>query len=105
MRAIAADADGIILGSVSSDAFHADGTEHFYSLMDSVMSTQEGHLAVQVPAIHMTSVELVRKSRITFSLLGWTHSCHRAEFACGFCRGCTKHRGVMLEVGYGDSQT
>lgn len=105
MRAIAADADAIILGSVSSDAFHADGTEDFYSLMDSVMSTQEGHLAVQAPAIHMTSVELVRKSRITLDLLGWTHSCHRAEFACGFCRGCTKHREVMSEVGYGNSQT
>lgn len=104
MRSIALGVDHLILGSVNSDAFHIDGTREFYERIDSLLAMQEGHIRVEVPAIHVTSVELVRMSGITPALLGWTHSCHKGQYSCGFCRGCGKRRLVLSQLGYGDSQ-
>lgn len=85
----------LLIGALRTDGFHADGTEGFISAMNSVFSLQEGSLVLQAPAINLDAVELVHTSKIPFSLLSWAHSCHVAEHACGFCRGCRKHYETM----------
>jgi len=61
---------------------------------------QEGRIRVEAPAIHGSTVDLIRKSEIPYSLLAWAHSCHTGNIACGRCRGCNKHRNVVAELGY-----
>jgi 7-cyano-7-deazaguanine synthase len=90
----------ILLGSVKSDSFHVDGTDDFFHQIDRVIGMQEGHLRVETPAIAMTTIELIRSSKVTDSILGWTHSCHKADFACGSCRGCWKRENVLDELGW-----
>jgi len=97
MRAVAMDVNRLMIGAVKTDASHADGSQEFFRRINDVVSFQEGNIQVVTPAIHMTSVELLSASGIDLSLLAWVHSCHRANFACGTCRGCNKHRAVMLE--------
>jgi 7-cyano-7-deazaguanine synthase len=92
----------LLVGSVRSDSTHKDGTPEFYSLVDSLMRYQEGGLTIVAPAIRQTSEELIQQSRIPFSLLAWSHSCHKSEYACGMCRGCVKHSNVMKSLGYAD---
>lgn len=98
MRGCALAVDEIMVGSVAGDAFHADGTANFYKHMDAVLSLQEGNIRLTAPALGMSSCELIMASEITVSLLSWAHSCHRAEFACGQCRGCNKHREIMTQL-------
>lgn len=85
----------IIAGSVRGDAFHADGTKMFYDAASHLLSLQEGGIRVTAPALNLTAIDLVRTAKVPPNLLGWTHSCHKASFACGQCRGCNKHREVM----------
>lgn len=89
----------LLLGAVASDAFHADGTEEFFSVLDQLMALQEGNIRISVPAATMTSPELVRVSKISFEILGWTHSCHTNNLPCGLCRGCQKQLQVFKEIG------
>jgi 7-cyano-7-deazaguanine synthase len=102
MKAISFGVRTLLVGSVKSDSFHVDGQPEFYRQLDSLISMQEGGIRVEVPAANLTSVDLVRRSKTPISLLGWTHSCHKAEFACGNCRGCWKHMSVFDELGYGN---
>lgn len=87
--------DSILVGSVASDSRHRDGTAEFFSALDQVLTIQEGTIRVEAPAVTMDTAELVRMSEVPMSLLGWAHSCHTSEFACGACRGCHKHMNVM----------
>jgi len=103
MRAYALGMSVLVVGSVKSDGFHADGRPEFYEQLDTLMAGQEGALRVIVPAIDMTSEQLVRASGIPAAILHWTHSCHTDEFACGRCRGCWKHAKVMEQLGYGSA--
>jgi 7-cyano-7-deazaguanine synthase len=98
MRAIALGVTELIVGSVQSDDSHADGRGTFYERADALMSMQEGGIRVLAPAIGMTTVELVRMSGVPRDLLAWAHSCHTGPLACGACRGCHKHYGVMHEL-------
>lgn len=59
--------------------------------MDAVFAMQEGELRVAAPAMDLSAEELVQVSGVPSELLGWSHSCHVADVACGFCRGCRKH--------------
>jgi len=102
MRGIEDGVRELLVGSVKSDAVHADGKLDFYKKLDALVSMQEGNVRIRVPAISMTTVELVRMSRIPFETLAWAHSCHVAQFACGQCRGCVKHAESMKALGYGD---
>ena len=34
-------------------------------------------------------------------VLAWAHSCHKADVACGNCRGCNKYFEVLRELGHG----
>jgi 7-cyano-7-deazaguanine synthase len=101
MKGIQLGVGELLVGSVKSDSFHADGTADFYQRIDELMNLQEGEMKVSVPAISMMSVELVRASGIPIELLSWAHSCHVSDVACGSCRGCFKHQTVMHELGYG----
>lgn len=98
MDAVRRDANTLIVGSVETDQEHADGREEFYEMMDDLLSFQEGGLNIQAPAIDMTTEELVESSNVPRSLLGWTHSCHRSNMACGQCRGCMKRHRVLDKV-------
>lgn len=90
----------ITIGSVVGDGErHVDGTAAFYTALDGVVAMQEGGLRVEVPAIGMTSEELIERSGVTDAVLGWTHSCHRADLACGACPGCAKRRDVLTVMG------
>ena len=91
----------LFLGTVASDAVHADGTELFVNALSQLMELQEGHLRVEAPAIKLSSAALIRESAVPLEILGWAHSCHVANLACGFCRGCAKHFETMKELGIG----
>lgn len=100
MKAVSDNVDHILFGSVNTDALHGDGKKEFFEQINNVMAVQEGKIKVLVPAIEMSSTELVRVSGIDISVLSWAHSCHVSEYACGSCRGCFKHQQVMAELGY-----
>lgn len=89
----------IIVGSIATDGRHADGTKDFYGHLDRLTALQEGGLRVRVPAIEMTSAELIERSGVTDAVLGWTHSCHVADVACGTCPGCLKRIEVLTGIG------
>jgi len=88
----------LMIGTVRGDDRHRDGTPQFVELLTSLMEMQEGGISVTAPAICMTSIELVLASGIPHSVLAWSHSCHRNDFACGQCRGCLKHAAVLGEL-------
>lgn len=91
----------ILLGTVASDgARHTDGSTDFVASLDKLVAMQEGSIRVHAPAIEMSSVDLVVNSRITKSIIGWTHSCHRQKLACGACPGCVKRLQVLEATGY-----
>jgi 7-cyano-7-deazaguanine synthase len=98
--ALAHGANEILVGAVSTDSSHVDGTPKFFEALSSLLCMQEGELKVHAPAIKMTSRELIEYSKIPMDILCWAHSCHRSNFACGQCRGCLKHKNVMYELGH-----
>lgn len=98
MRAIALDIRLLLMGSVSTDASHRDGTAGFFGKLSDLVAFQEGGLRVEAPALAMTSAELVRASGIPRDLLSWAHSCHGGNLACGHCPGCVKHYYIMDEL-------
>lgn len=96
--AMACIADGVkqlVIGTVSTDGQHADGTSEFVRMADAVLSMQEGHISVIAPALSMSTVELVRSTRVPMEVLRFAHSCHTDSIACGECRGCLKYLEVF----------
>lgn len=96
---ISRGASEILIGSVAGDSSHADGKADFYDLLNRLMALQEGGLQVRVPGIEMSSAELIAESGISDAVLGWTHSCHVSDIACGSCPGCSKRRDVLTHIG------
>jgi 7-cyano-7-deazaguanine synthase len=96
------DISCLVIGAVSTDAIHVDGRREFFDLMNSLLQMQEGALAIETPALSDTTVSLCRRLAVPFEILAWSHSCHVSNHACGQCRGCTKHRANMRELGYGE---
>lgn len=102
MRAISREVQILHIGTVKSDGeSHLDGTPRFVDLMDELMQYQEGGLRIVAPAIGLTTVELVRMAAVPPGLLAWSHSCHKANVACGACRGCYKYLDTYKELGVG----
>lgn len=101
-RAVLDGISELMLGTVRTDGVHRDGRPEFVGLLSDIMEFQEGGIRVSAPAIGLGAVELVRQSGIPIEILSWSHSCHVSDFACGKCRGCTKHAETMDELGYGD---
>ena len=88
----------LVFGSVKSDSHYKDGTINFFNAIRELFKSQEGELSISTPAINLSSVELVKKSEIPLSILGWTHSCHISNEACGLCRGCEKHLDILQSL-------
>jgi len=87
----------IVVGSVSGDESHADGSPAFYEQVGTLIELQEGNLQIIAPALSKTSRKLLEEAQVPGGLLGFTHSCHRSEWACGLCPGCLK-RSEVLEM-------
>jgi 7-cyano-7-deazaguanine synthase len=100
-HAVGAGVKEIWIGTVSSDARHADGTLAFINCLNALLRLQEGELSLCAPAIELSSLELIHRSRIPKSILAYAHSCHTADLACGECPGCLKHLDVTRLL-YGD---
>lgn len=93
--AYAADnVESLIIGSVAGDERHPDGTDAFRSTINRIFEVQGGP-KVEAPASKLSTEQLIEKSAVPLSVLGWTFSCHRGEWACGGCNGCIKHNQVM----------
>lgn len=81
----------LIIGCLAADGKHADGTREFIEAISALMRIQEKGLVVLAPAIDFSAIELIQRSQVPWSLLAWAHSCHISNYACGECRGCSKH--------------
>ena len=100
MAAIKFGVTELMIGALATDGAHADGRPEFIDAMSVLMSAQEGGIRVTAPAISMTAVELVVASGIPTDVLAWAHSCHVGNFACGQCRGCSKHYTTWKALGH-----
>jgi len=100
MKAIERGIKKLLLGTVSSDGSHRDGTVEFVHRMNELVSMQEGELGVEAPAINLSTYELIKVAEVPMELLAWAHSCHRSEVPCGACRGCNKYFQTFRELGY-----
>jgi 7-cyano-7-deazaguanine synthase len=92
--------DVIVMGSVAGDAErHIDGGAEFYVSLDTVTAMQEGGIRIVAPALTLTSTELIEASGIGDGVLAYAHSCHVADYACGYCPGCVKQETVLRSLG------
>lgn len=98
MKAISLGVTHLMLGTVRSDGNHKDGTPEFVAALDQLLSMQEGGMRIECPAIHLGTAELARASGVAPELLAWAHSCHKANVACGNCRGCNKYFQTLQEL-------
>lgn len=100
IAALRLGATSMMIGALRTDAAHADGRPEFVAAISNLMAMQEGGLLVSAPAIGMTAVELVETSGISQDVIGWAHSCHKSNIACGQCRGCQKHYATWKALGW-----
>lgn len=98
MKAVGLGVSHLWIGTVKSDGVHLDGTPEFVDLIDRLLAYQEGGLHISAPAIDLSTTELIRKANVPAPLLAWAHSCHKANVACGQCRGCNKYLQVYEEL-------
>lgn len=98
MQGIKDGVSEIYLASVKSDNFHRDGTEKFYSLINDLLSFQEGEIKVICPTLNYYSHELVKHYNVPLQLISIAHSCHISNIACGKCSGCKKQLKVRYEI-------
>lgn len=90
----------VLTGTVRGDGErHLDGTRAFYEALDMLLRAQEGGFGAAAPAIEMETTTLLADSGIEDAVLGWTHSCHRANLPCLECPGCYKREAVLQEAG------
>lgn len=87
------------IGALRTDGFHVDGRQEFVEALSALLSMQEGGLRLEAPASAYSAEELVQVSGIPMSVLAWSHSCHKSDYACGYCRGCEKHYLTMKAIG------
>jgi len=89
----------VTLGCVSTDGDrHVDGSRDFVEAIAALTRMQEGEVDVSAPACELTTQELIEAAGVPLDLLGWTHSCHTANLACGWCPGCLKRELVLADV-------
>lgn len=97
MKAISINVGRLYIGTLKSDSFFYDNTQEFVNKMNQLLKLQEGQIELHAPAIELDALELLRESKIPLSVLRWSHSCHKSNYACGECRGCQKHNSTMNE--------
>lgn len=98
MRGISLGIEELMIACVSTDSFHTDGTQEFYNKINNLVSFQEGSINITSPSISLTTVELIKTSKIPLDILLWAHSCHTSNIPCGRCRGCTKQLSTRQEI-------
>lgn len=99
-HAVHVGAETVMAGSVFTDGQrHVDGTQSFYRRLDDLVAMQEGGVRVTAPAVDLQPGELLEHSGIRDAVLGWTHSCHVDDLACGACPGCVKRCDVLAAAG------
>ena len=98
MKGVSLGVDKLYVGSVKSDDCHIDGTKEFYHLLNKVMSYQEGNVSILTPSIELSTLELIRQSKIPTSIIFWAHSCHTSNSPCMHCNGCKKYLYVLQEL-------
>ncbi|WP_382161548.1 7-cyano-7-deazaguanine synthase [Hydrogenophaga sp. ANAO-22] len=101
MKAISLGVQQLLIGSVLSDGFHRDGTPEFVGALSALLALQEGGMTVSAPAIELSTLELIRLSRVPDTELAWAHSCHKSDVPCGNCRGCNKYFKVLEDLNDG----
>ena len=99
MRAVSVGIERLMIGCLRTDSIHADGSAGFVDAMSKLLSSQEGAIILEAPAIHLSASELIKESKVPRDVLAWAHSCHVGEYACGYCRGCRKHYETLAELG------
>ncbi|TBZ33423.1 7-cyano-7-deazaguanine synthase [Rhizobium leguminosarum bv. viciae] len=99
MECIKHKIDVLEIGALRTDGFHADGRKEFVEALSALLAMQEGGLRLEAPAATYSAEELVEVSGITMDVLAWSHSCHKSDYACGYCRGCQKHYLTMKAIG------
>lgn len=100
--AVGLEVEDILIGTVSTDDRHRDGTPEFVRMMSALLTLQEGAVRLEAPAIGLTTVDLLRQSRVPREILSWAHSCHRGTLPCLDCCGCNKYVGVLAEFDRSD---
>jgi 7-cyano-7-deazaguanine synthase len=100
MYAIKKSFNCVLIGTVRNDVRHSDGSPVFLALIADLVVKQEGQIKIAAPASGLSTVELVRASGVQPAVLGWAHSCHTADIACGSCSGCHKHSETMEAIGW-----
>ena len=98
MRALHMGIERLWIATVRSDNSHQDGTRDFVDQISRLMKLQEGGLVIEAPAMEMSTAGLIRCADVPDHLIAWAHSCHRANVACGQCRGCNKYFQVFREL-------
>lgn len=98
MKAISLNASELMIGCVSSDDFHKDGTKLFIKMISDLLEYQEGALRITAPAIDFKIHDYILKNKIPLSFLMWSHSCHKSNIPCNSCRGCNKYNQTMEMV-------
>lgn len=98
MKGISIGLEKLILGSVKTDSFLVDGSYDFYKKINDLIKIQEGNIEIDCPALNMSTVELIKASKIPISLLRWAHSCHTSNEPCMNCNGCRKYLYVMQKL-------
>lgn len=101
MKAISLGVKQLLIGSVLSDGSHRDGAPDFVRALSALLELQEGGMTISAPAIHLSTLELIRLSGVPDTELAWAHSCHKANVACGNCRGCNKYFQILQDLSDG----
>lgn len=99
MKGISFGMTELMVGSVATDDSHKDGTLEFYQRISDLIQYQEGNISITCPAINLSTVELIRESKVANSLLLWAHSCHTSNQPCMNCKGCKKYLYTLQELG------
>lgn len=94
-KAVSLGMQELMIGCLRTDDCHTDGTQEFIDTISRLTKLQEGNLNITAPAIKFSALELIKEAKVGMELLGWSHSCHVSDYACGVCRGCVKHYQVM----------
>lgn len=102
MHAVQEGVEKLLIGTVLSDARHADGKPRFVEGINTVMSQQEGRLKVSAPALRMTAEQLLRRSKTPPAIILRTFSCHRGNEHCCHCPGCKKRAESLARMGLFD---
>lgn len=90
----------VLAGTVAGDGDrHADGRQEFYDAITALLAIQEGGMTASAPAIDLTTPQLIVRSGVDDTALGWTHSCHANNYPCSQCPGCIKRADALVETG------